>query len=210
MVPLNAEEKHRLFAMSLFERVLSSFGYQYICGIDEAGRGPLAGPVVAAAVIFPSGFSVPGLRDSKLLTPLQRETLFSQITQNALSIGVGIVDNGLIDEINILQATLLAMRKGVEQLQVKPDYLLIDALTLPGFNIGQKGIIHGDNLSVSIAAASIVAKVTRDRLMCQYHEEFPEYRFNSHKGYGTHEHLEKIREFGPCRLHRKTFRGVIQ
>lgn len=210
MVPLNAEEKHRLFAMSLFERVLSSFGYQYICGIDEAGRGPLAGPVVAAAVIFPSGFSILGLRDSKLLTPLQRETLFSQITQKALSIGIGIVDNDLIDEINILQATLLAMRKSVEQLQVKPDYLLIDALTLPGFGIGQKGIIHGDNLSVSIAAASVVAKVTRDRLMCQYHEEFPEYRFNSHKGYGTQEHLEKIREFGPCRLHRKTFRGVVQ
>ncbi len=210
MVSLNAEEKHRLFAMSLFERVLSSFGYQYICGIDEAGRGPLAGPVVAAAVIFPSGFSIPGLRDSKLLTPLQRETLFDQITQKALSVGVGIVDNDLIDQINILQATLLAMRKSVEQLQVKPDYLLIDALTLPGFNIGQKGIIHGDNLSVSIAAASVIAKVTRDRLMCQYHEAFPEYHFHTHKGYGTLAHLDKIRQFGPCRLHRKTFRGVLQ
>jgi ribonuclease HII len=210
VVSLNAEERHRLFAMSLFERVLSSFGYHYICGIDEAGRGPLAGPVVAASVIFPPGFSVPGLRDSKLLTPLQRETLFSQIMQRALSVGIGIVDNDLIDQINILQATLLAMRKSIEQLHVKPDYLLIDALTLPGFGISQKGIIHGDNLSVSIAAASVIAKVTRDRLMCQYHEEFPVYRFNSHKGYGTQEHLEKIKEWGPCRLHRRTFRGVIQ
>jgi ribonuclease HII len=211
VVSLNAaEEQHRLFAMSLFERVLSSSGYQYICGIDEAGRGPLAGPVVAASVIFPQGFSVPGLRDSKLLTPLQRETLFDQIMQRALSVGIGIVDNDIIDRINILQATLLAMQKSVEQLHFQPDYLLIDALTLPGFGVSQKGIIHGDNLSVSIAAASVVAKVTRDRLMCQYHEEFPAYRFNSHKGYGTQEHLEKIKEFGPCRLHRRTFRGVIQ
>jgi ribonuclease HII len=210
VVSLNAEEQHRLFAMSLFERVLSSFGYQRICGIDEAGRGPLAGPVVAAAVIFPVGFSIPGIRDSKLLTPAQRDTLFTQISEKALSIGIGIVDNDLIDKVNILQATLLAMQKSVEQLQVKPDYLLIDALTLPGFGTRQKGIIHGDNLSISIAAASVIAKVTRDRLMCGYHGEFPEYRFNIHKGYGTQEHLEKIKQFGPCRLHRRTFRGVIQ
>ena len=210
MVSLNAEEKHRLFAMSLFERVLSSFGYQFICGIDEAGRGPLAGPVVAAAVIFPSGFSIPGLRDSKLLTPFQRENLYNQITEKALSVGIGIVDNDLIDQVNILQATLLAMKQSVERLQMKPDYLLIDALTLPDVGIGQKGIIHGDNLSVSIAAASVVAKVTRDRLMCRYHEEFPEYEFHTHKGYGTREHLDRIKQFGPCRLHRKTFRGVLQ
>ena len=210
MISPNAEEQHRLFAMSLFERVLSSFGYRRICGIDEAGRGPLAGPVVAAAVIFPSGFAIPGLRDSKLLTPLQRETLFSQIFEKALSVGIGIIDSDLIDKVNILQATILAMQRSLDQLLVKPDYLLIDALTLPGLSIGQKGIIHGDNLSVSIAAASVIAKVTRDRLMRQYHGEFPEYRFDTHKGYGTHQHLEKIRQFGPCRLHRRTFRGVIQ
>lgn len=210
MVSLNAEERHRLFAMSSFERGLSSFGYQFICGIDEAGRGPLAGPVVAAAVILPIGSTIPGLRDSKLLTSLQRESLFAQITREALSVGIGVVDNDVIDRINILQATLLAMRKSLEQLQTKPDYLLVDALTIPGAGVAQKGIIHGDNLSVTIAAASVVAKVTRDRLMCRHHVEFPEYGFSAHKGYGTSAHLEKIRRFGPCRLHRKSFRGVAE
>lgn len=195
--------------MGFFERALSSFGKRNICGIDEAGRGPLAGPVVAAAVILPPGCLLPGLRDSKKLTPGQREALFEQISQEACSIGVGIVDNNTIDEINILQATILAMQKSVAQMELEPGYLLIDALTLPDFSRDQKGIIHGDRLSMSIAAASVIAKVTRDRLMCEYHEAFPEYKFNVHKGYGTAYHLSKIRERGPCCLHRKTFRGVI-
>ena len=204
----DAEERRRLFEMSLFERSLSSFGYRYICGIDEAGRGPLAGPVVAAAVILPSGLLIPGVRDSKLLASRQREILFELIAREAISIGVGAVDNHTIDEINILQATLLAMKRAVACLPLEPDYLLIDALTLPGFPRGQKGIIHGDNLCMTIAAASIVAKVMRDRLMDRYHQEFPQYQFNAHKGYGTRAHLQKIKEFGPSPLHRKTFRGV--
>lgn len=209
-ISLNVDEQHRLYEMSLFERALSSYGYRYICGIDEAGRGPLAGPVVAAAVVLPVGFSLPGLRDSKLLTPRQREIFWDRIYLEALSIGIGIVDSAVIDEINILQATLLAMQQSVERLRIRPDYLLIDALTLPNPEIGQKGIIHGDNLSISIAAASVIAKVTRDRLMTRYHGAFPEYRFDIHKGYGTSRHLQMIKEYGPCPLHRKTFRGVLR
>lgn len=197
-----------LSSMALFERALTSFGYQFICGIDEAGRGPLAGPVVAAAVILPPSCSIRGIRDSKELTPLQRDSLFDPIMNQAISVGVGIVDNETIDRINILQATLLAMKEAVSKLAQKPDYLLIDALTLPEIKIPQKGIIRGDAQSVSIAAASIIAKVTRDRLMDQYHHEFPEYNFAVHKGYGTKEHFAKVRAYGPCRLHRKTFRGV--
>jgi ribonuclease HII len=209
MAPLKTEEAHRLFGMTLFERSLSSYGYQRVCGIDEAGRGPLAGPVVAAAVILPSGYSAPGIRDSKLLTEKQRETLYDKISQEAVAIGVGMIDHATIDEINILQATYLAMELSVQNLSVQPDYLLIDALTLPGTSIQQKGIIRGDNLSISIAAASIIAKVTRDRLMAEYHRDFPEYNFLSHKGYGTEEHLRNLRTFGPCRIHRRTFRGVL-
>ncbi len=195
--------------MTSFEKALYSSGFRLICGIDEAGRGPLAGPVVAAAVVLPTGSLLPGLRDSKKLSPRQRDRFFDKITQTALSIGIGIIENETIDEINIYQATLLAMRKGVRTLHLKPDYLLIDAMTLPEFDIPQKAIIHGDDLSISIAAASVIAKVTRDRLMLQYHEIFPDYRFNRHKGYGTPEHIQKIKDFGPCSLHRKTFRGVI-
>lgn len=195
--------------MTSIEKNLYSSGYRKICGIDEAGRGPLAGPVVAAAVILPAGALLSGLRDSKKLSPRQRDLFFDKISQIALSVGIGIVENEIIDKINIYQATLLAMRKGVSALQVKPDYLLIDAMTLPGIAIPQKGIIHGDDLSISIASASVIAKVTRDRLMLQFHEIFPVYRFNRHKGYGTPEHLQKIKDFGPCSLHRKTFRGVI-
>lgn len=210
MAPLKTEEAHRLFGMTLFERALSSYGYGLICGIDEAGRGPLAGPVVAAAVILPSGYSAAGIRDSKLLTEKQRETLYDKISLEAICIGVGIVDHATIDEINILQATYLAMESSVRNLPVRPDYLLIDALSLPRVTIPQKGIIRGDNLSITIAAASIIAKVTRDRLMVGYHRDFPEYNFLSHKGYGTEEHLRNLRTFGPCQIHRKTFRGVLR
>ncbi|MEK7702369.1 MAG: ribonuclease HII [Nitrospirota bacterium] len=206
-------EDHRvdirpLPAMALFERALASFGYRHLCGIDEVGRGPLAGPVVAAAVILPQSHSILGIRDSKQLTPSKRETLSDQIQKQAEGIGIGTVENDIIDEINILNATLLAMEKALHALPVLPDYLLIDALTLSRVEMPQRGIIHGDSLSVSIAAASIVAKVTRDRLMDQYHDEFPEYHFKQHKGYGTADHFDTIKKYGPCRLHRKTFRGV--
>ncbi|MBI3803306.1 MAG: ribonuclease HII [Nitrospirae bacterium] len=208
-MPLDTEEARRLFKMTLFERILSLDGYRQVCGIDEAGRGPLAGPVVAAAVILPAAISLPGIRDSKLLTAKQREAFYERILQEAIAVGVGVVDNITIDEINILQATYLAMQKSLQSLRIQPDYLLIDALTLPNTAIPQRGLIRGDNLSVSIAAASIVAKVTRDRLMDQYHQEFPSYNFISHKGYGTGEHLKNIRMFGPCHIHRKSFRGVL-
>lgn len=164
---------------------------------------------MAAAVILPRGCFIEGLRDSKKLSPKRRQIFFSQIKQLAYATSVGIVDNETIDQINILQASLLAMRQALDTLAVQPDYLLIDALTLPDLSIPQKGIIHGDDLSISIAAASVIAKVTRDALMCQYHEDFPQYNFFRHKGYGTREHLNNIKEFGSCRLHRKTFRGVI-
>ncbi len=193
--------------MALFERALLSFGYQQICGIDEAGRGPLAGPVVAAAVILPLNCSISGIRDSKQLTASQREALFPEILKQA-NVGVGVVENETIDQINILQATLLAMKKSLANLSLRPDYLLIDALTLIDIPIPQKGIMSGDRLSVSIAAASIVAKVTRDRIMDGHHATFPHYNFNAHKGYGTREHFDRIKEYGPCSLHRKTFRGV--
>lgn len=194
--------------MTSFERALSVSGYQSICGIDEAGRGPLAGPVVAAAVILPQDCFIEGLRDSKKLSPKRRQFFFGRIKQLARATAVGVVDNETIDQINILQATLLAMRQAIDALSVQPDYLLIDALTLPDLTIPQKGIIRGDDLSISIAAASVIAKVTRDALMCQYHEDFPQYNFLRHKGYGTREHLKNIKVFGSCRLHRKTFRGV--
>lgn len=194
--------------MALYERALEFFGYHAICGIDEAGRGPLAGPVVAASVILPFPCPIIGIRDSKQLSAHQRAFLFDQILSKATAVGVGVVENEAIDQMNILNATLLAMEKSVAALSVTPDYLLIDALTLSRIDIPQKGMIHGDALSISIAAASIVAKVTRDRLMEQYHIEFPEYNFGVHKGYGTKEHLSRIKAHGPCRLHRKTFRGV--
>lgn len=194
--------------MTSIENTAYACGYRKICGLDEAGRGPLAGPVIAAAVILPVGYQLPGLRDSKKLTPLQRERFFDRIKEQALSIGVGRVENATIDEINILQATLLAMEKAIQSLKIEPDYLLIDALRLPNVNIPQEGIVHGDDLSISIAAASVIAKVTRDRLMIRFHQKYPQYLFHRHKGYGTREHLQRIREFGPCSLHRRSFRGV--
>jgi len=195
--------------MTSFEAALYTSGYASICGIDEVGRGPLAGPVVSAAVILPQNCVLEGLRDSKKLSPRRREIFFDQISQKARAIGIGMVDNETIDRINILQATLLSMRKALDALQVRPDYLLIDALTLPHIEIPQQGIIRGDDRSMSIAAASVIAKVTRDRLMCVYHDQFPAYDFHRHKGYGTREHLQRIKVNGPCPLHRKTFRGVI-
>ncbi|MDH4300905.1 MAG: ribonuclease HII [Nitrospira sp.] len=191
-----------------FERVARLCGYRRIAGIDEAGRGPLAGPVVAAAVILPTRCRLLGINDSKQLSAKDREQVYTAILEQAVGVGVGSADVAEIDQLNILEATRLAMRRAVEQLVPPPDYVLIDAVVLPGFKVPTRPIIKGDTLSVSIAAASIIAKVTRDRLMARYHEIFPEYGFLSHKGYGTAEHLERLARHGPCAIHRRTFAPV--
>jgi ribonuclease HII len=191
-----------------FERMFQNRGYQRIAGLDEAGRGPLAGPVVAAAVVLPSQGIHQELFDSKQIPSKKRELLYGAIFSQALGVGIGIIGQGEIDELNILQATLKAMALAVNNLQLSPDFLLIDGnqgLNLP---IAQKPIRKGDQLSNSIAAASIVAKVTRDRIMSEYHQKYPQYDFARHKGYGTKEHRRAIKRFGICELHRKTFRGV--
>ena len=193
-----------------FENSARSSGYSCIAGLDEAGRGPLAGPVVAAAVVLPQGLLIPGLTDSKQVPELARERLFAEIQEQAVCYGIGIVDERTIDDVNILQATIIAMERALEQLAPRPDYLLIDALSLRRIPIPQNPLIKGDCRSHSIAAASILAKVTRDRLMLELHEKFPQYNFQKHKGYGTREHLALIREHGPCDAHRKTFRPVSE
>lgn len=192
------------------ERQAEQAGYQCVAGIDEAGRGPLAGPVVAAAVVLPPDLSLPGLRDSKKLSPARRDQWFSEIQENCLASGIAIVDENVIDEINILQATLLAMKQAVEQLSVPADLLLIDGNRGIATDIDQKTIVGGDDASVSIAAASVLAKVTRDRLMDAYDQKYPHYEFSRHKGYGTRLHRERIQQYGPCPIHRKTFRGVAE
>jgi len=176
--------------------------------VDEAGRGPLAGPVVAAAVILPDGLMLPGVDDSKKLTASLRDELFDLISAEALAIGVGFGDHLLVDRINILQATLSAMRDAILCLSPAPDFLLIDGISAIPMNIAQRTIKKGDSLSLSIAAASIIAKVTRDRLMVQYDELYPGYGFAAHKGYGAATHLAAIARLGPSPIHRKSFRGV--
>jgi ribonuclease HII len=191
-----------------FEKEARKQGYSKIAGIDEAGRGPLAGPVVAAAAMLPHEFCLPHLDDSKRLSPQRREQLFDAIYEQAVSIGIGIVDPAEIDRINILQATLLSMYIAVDNLRPGADYLLVDGTFQIRSSVPQLVIKHGDRRSASIAAASIIAKVTRDRLMRFYDEEFPEYCFGKNKGYGTEEHRTAIRTFGYCGIHRKSFRGV--
>jgi ribonuclease HII len=199
------EEILRLLAMSSHEIQLRQEGFRHVAGIDEAGRGPLAGPVVAAACILPPDALFAHLNDSKLLSEKQREILFAQITQTAI-FGIGIVDEKVIDEINILQATFLAMQKAVAALPTTPDALLLDGNQIPRFDIPAKAIVKGDSLSVSIAAASVIAKVTRDRLLIAYDAEYPQYGFKKHKGYGTAEHLQAIQKWGPCPIHRLSFK----
>lgn len=191
-----------------FERAARLCGYRRIAGIDEAGRGPLAGPVVAAAVVLPVRCRLSGIDDSKQLSEGERARLYAAILEHAVGMGIGSADVGEIDRLNILEATKLAMRRAIDQLTPPPDYLLIDAVMLPGIGIPQRPIIKGDSLSFSIAAASIIAKVTRDRLMAEYHDMFPEYDFLSHKGYGTREHLQRLARHGPCSIHRRTFTPV--
>ena len=183
-------------------------GFRCVVGVDEAGRGPLAGPVVAAAVALSSGAKLEGLTDSKKLSRAQREKYFPMIQESARGFGIGIVAESVIDEINILQAALLAMKLAVENMDLSADLLLIDGVHPIDSEIEQETIIGGDGLSLSIAAASVLAKVTRDRIMVDYHRQFPPYEFDRHKGYGTRVHREKIRQFGPCPIHRKSFRGV--
>jgi len=187
------------------ERILWERGIRFIAGVDEAGRGPLAGPVVAAAVIFYPGENIPGVRDSKRLSADRRETLFPVIRLRAVAVAVESVSESDIDRINILQATYLAMRRAVANLAIQPEHILVDGRAIPDVPCPQTGIVHGDDRSLSIAAASIVAKVTRDRLMVQLDEQYPEYGFARHKGYGTRDHVLAIRRYGPCPVHRKSF-----
>ncbi len=191
-----------------FEKKATEKGFKTVAGIDEAGRGPLAGPVVSAAVILPPNFSIVDVTDSKKLSAKKRALLYDGIYEQAISVGIGIVDAVEIDRINILQASLLAMSMATLNLTPQPDCLLIDGPFRISSHLSQKPIAKGDTLSVSIAAASIVAKVTRDRLMEKYHEYYPQFEFYKHKGYPTRAHKEAIREFGYCPIHRKTFRGV--
>ena len=183
-------------------------GHTRIAGIDEAGRGPLAGPVVSASVILPADVSIPGINDSKQLSPPKRIALYQLIYESAVSIGVGIVDAAEIDRINILQASLLSMAMATENLRPQPDCLLIDGRFRIPYHLPQRPVPKGDTLSISIAAASIVAKVTRDRMMEQYDLDYPEYGFSRHKGYPTRAHREAIRIHGCCPIHRRSFRGV--
>lgn len=188
---------------------LRNNGFQRLAGIDEAGRGPLAGPVVAAAVVLKENTRIKGLRDSKKVPEKERESLFIEIQDTALDIGIGIVNHEDIDRINILRASKLAMKLAVDNLSELPDFLVIDAVTLPSVPIKQTSPIKGESVSASVAAASIIAKVTRDRLMLEYHNQYPQYNFNKHKGYSTKEHMELIQLYGPCPIHRKSFCKVM-
>ncbi len=181
-------------------------GCRYVAGIDEAGRGPLAGPVVAAAVIFPEEVWIHGVNDSKLLTPQRREELFEAICRSAISVGVGIVPHEVIDRINILEATMQAMATAAGELSPAPEHILVDGPRYGGSGIPYTALIDGDARCFAVAAASIIAKVTRDRIMVEFDAEFPLYGFRKHKGYGTPEHLEALRRYGPCRIHRRSFR----
>ena len=188
-----------------FEKQALSEGFKCVCGVDEAGRGPLCGPVCAAAVILPLDYEIEGINDSKKLTEKKREQLFDIITEKAIAYSIEMVDAKTIDEINILQATFLAMRRAVENLSVKADIALIDGNGKPGLSIAERTIIKGDAKSVSIAAASILAKVSRDRYMLEADKKYPEYQFAKHKGYGTKLHYDLLRQYGPSPIHRRTF-----
>lgn len=199
-----AAEMKRLEQMKEFEKKYEK-EYSFICGIDEAGRGPLAGPVVAGACILPKDAQILYLNDSKKLSAARRESLYDEICEKALAYSVGIISPQRIDEINILQATYEAMQQAVSKLSLEPDLLLVDAVTIPKVSMKQVGIIKGDAKSVSIAAASILAKVTRDRMMTEFDAVYPEYGFAKHKGYGSAAHIQAIKEYGPSPIHRNSF-----
>ena len=197
------KEYARLEELSKYEREYGQYGL--ICGIDEVGRGPLAGPVVAGAVILPKDCKIKYINDSKKLSAKMRDMLYDEIMEKAVAVGIGFVSEKRIDEINILNATYEAMREAIDKLGVKPDILLNDAVTIPKVDIRQVPIIKGDAKSISIGAASIVAKVTRDRFMEEMAKKYPQYDFASNKGYGSAKHIAAIKEHGPCEIHRKTF-----
>ena len=199
------EERKRIWNLQEYERKYSE--YAYICGIDEVGRGPLAGPVVAGAVILPKDCDILYINDSKKLTAAKREELYDEIMEKAVATGIGMVPPQRIDEINILQATYEAMREAISKLNPSPDILLNDAVTIPGVAIRQVPIIKGDAKSISIGAASIVAKVTRDRLMVEYDKIMPGYGFAANKGYGSAEHIAALKKYGPTPIHRRSFIG---
>lgn len=195
----------RVAKLNHYENQFYSQGAKFIAGVDEVGRGPLAGPVYACAVILPKDLFIARINDSKKLSAKTRELLDTQIKNAAIDFAIGIVDEKIIDEINIYNATCLAMKKAVENLRVKPDYVLADAMKIPNINIPQLSIIKGDTLSVSIAAASIIAKVARDRFMIDSNKKYPVYNFDKNKGYGTKYHIQAIKNYGICDLHRKSF-----
>ncbi len=203
---MKEKEIERLNLLKIEENKLYENGIEYICGIDEAGRGPLAGPVVVGAVILPKDSFIEGVNDSKKISEKKREKIYDQIIEEAIAYGVGIVDQNKIDEINILNATKLGLKMAIENLNVKPNVIMVDALTgIDTCGIPYISVIKGDAKNYSIAAASIIAKVTRDRIMRQWDEVYPQYGFAKHKGYGTAEHIKSIKENGPCMLHRKSF-----
>jgi len=200
--------------MYTFERHAHQRGYKLIAGIDEAGRGPLAGPVVAAAVILSPDYENTEIKDSKQLSARKRERLYEIIKQDALSVGLGVAEASIVDAVNVLQATLIAMKEAIANLSITPDYLLIDGTHRIFLSIPQETIVKGDSLSLSVASASIIAKVSRDRIMEIYHRQFPQYNFLKNKGYGTGEHREAIKKYGHCKIHRRSFRikekGALQ
>ena len=203
---MKEKEIERLNLLKEEENKLYDQGIEYICGIDEAGRGPLAGPVVVGAVIMPKDSFIEGVNDSKKISEKKREKVYEEIVETAISYSVGIIDEKTIDEINILNATKLGLNTAIKGLSVKPDLILVDALTnIDTCGVPYKSIIKGDAKEYSIAAASIIAKVTRDRIMQQWDEIYPEYGFSKHKGYGTASHIAVIKEKGPCKIHRKSF-----
>jgi ribonuclease HII len=203
---IETDEMQRITQLNLYEEQARASGFQAIAGVDEAGRGPLAGPVVAAACLIPSGIYIPQVNDSKKLTPKLRKRLFDQITSDSrICYGIGFIDSAEIDRINIYQATIQAMLLAISKLTESPDYLLVDGLKLPHPSIPSLKIVKGDTLSQSIAAASILAKVTRDQMMLEYHAQWPHYGFDQHKGYCTSKHLEALKKHGPCEIHRRSF-----
>lgn len=194
-----------------FEETLAKSGYRVICGVDEVGRGPLAGPVVAAAVILPDGICIEGLTDSKLMSPAQREEVFEQIAELGCPCAIGVIDHETIDRINILKASLMAMRKAVMELKQAPECVVVDGLhTIPKLSFPQFAVVKGDQLCKATSAASVVAKVTRDVIMDRMEQLYPAFSFSHHKGYGTPAHLKELREHGPCEIHRKTFGPVAE
>lgn len=199
------EELQRVKNMQILENELIDSGFEFVCGVDEAGRGPLAGPVFAAAVILPKDEIIEGINDSKKLTPKKRDELYDIILQKAIAVSSANVSEKIIDEINILNATFLAMKNAIDGLCVKPDFVLVDGNRLPDISLPAQAVVKGDSKSISIAAASIVAKVERDRYITKTAELYPEYGFEKHKGYGTKAHTEAILKYGPSPIHRKTF-----